>query len=196
MDLQPWHYIVLIGALVLVWANLLSRRRKSGNASAEQTPAAGLQQMELALEQFMENMEESQRSLADMVAVSKEQERAEAERREQRIAELEKQCQSLHEQLQNQATAAVPVVAAVVVDQAAPLAESATDELHQAPAAPEPLVSAAQKPGIRERYKQLFELYDEGRSIEQIAKRLGMNKGEVMLIQQLARQEEGGNEAS
>ncbi|MCM3745982.1 hypothetical protein M3223_01300 [Paenibacillus pasadenensis] len=196
MDLQPWHYIVLIGALVLVWANLLSRRRKSGNASAEQAPAAGLQQMELALEQFMENMEESQRSLADMVSVSKEQERAEAERREQRIAELEKQCQSLHEELQKQAAAAAPAVEALAVEYSAPLAESSTAQLHPALAAPEPPASAAQMPGIRERYKQLFELYDEGRSIEQIAKRLGMNKGEVMLIQQLARQEEGGNEAS
>lgn len=43
---------------------------------------------------------------------------------------------------------------------------------------------------IKHRYEQLFGLYEKGKSIEQIAKKLGMNKGEVQLIIQLAKQEE------
>jgi hypothetical protein len=43
---------------------------------------------------------------------------------------------------------------------------------------------------IRGRYPELLELYDKGRSVEQIAKAMGLNKGEVQLILQLARREE------
>ena len=43
---------------------------------------------------------------------------------------------------------------------------------------------------IRGRYPELFNMHDKGRSVEQIAKALGMNKGEVQLILQLVRREE------
>jgi hypothetical protein len=44
---------------------------------------------------------------------------------------------------------------------------------------------------IRGRYAELLDLYNRGRSVEQIAKALNMNKGEVQLILQLAKREEG-----
>lgn len=43
---------------------------------------------------------------------------------------------------------------------------------------------------IRGRYAELLDMYDRGRSIEQIARALNMNKGEVQLILQLAKREE------
>jgi hypothetical protein len=43
---------------------------------------------------------------------------------------------------------------------------------------------------IRYRYMELFALEKQGKSIDHIAKKLGMNKGEVMLIIQLAKQED------
>ncbi|MBO9597655.1 MAG: hypothetical protein J7559_07540, partial [Cohnella sp.] len=43
---------------------------------------------------------------------------------------------------------------------------------------------------IRGRYPELLALHDKGRSVEQIAKALGLNKGEVQLVLQLARREE------
>ncbi|SDT46384.1 hypothetical protein SAMN05444162_4412 [Paenibacillaceae bacterium GAS479] len=199
MDFQPWHYIVLIGAFVLVWSNLLSRKRKAGEQAEGKAPEAGLQGMELALEQFMENMEESQRSLADIVVASKEQEREEAERREARIAELEKQCRLLQQELEGQAALIASASTTVVTEEPASgvpvegkntMAEPAT--VAEADVEAPPVL----KPGIRERFELLFELHEQGRSVEQIAKKLGMNKGEVMLIQQLARQEENGHEAS
>lgn len=48
----------------------------------------------------------------------------------------------------------------------------------------------AQERGIRSRYPGLFALHDAGKSVEYIAKKTGMNKGEVMLILQLAKREE------
>ncbi|OXM16012.1 hypothetical protein [Paenibacillus herberti] len=198
MDFQPWHYIVLIGALVLVWSNLLSRKRKAGEQAEGKAPGAGLQGMELALEQFMENMEESQRHLTGIVVASKEQEREEAERKEARIAELEKQCRLLQQELEGQAALIASASATVVAGELtsgvpaegnsmAATAIEATEDVEAPPAV---------KPGIRERFEPLFQLHEQGCSVEQIAKKLGMNKGEVMLIQQLARQEESRYEAS
>jgi hypothetical protein len=43
---------------------------------------------------------------------------------------------------------------------------------------------------MKSRYKELFSLHDQGKGVEAIAKKLGMNKGEVILILQLSRQEE------
>lgn len=42
---------------------------------------------------------------------------------------------------------------------------------------------------ISERYAELLELYERGRSVEQVAKAMNMNKGEVQLILQLAKRE-------
>jgi DNA-binding NarL/FixJ family response regulator len=46
---------------------------------------------------------------------------------------------------------------------------------------------------IQVRYSELFQLYGQGKSIEVISKKLGMNKGEVQLIIQLAKQEEAAH---
>ncbi|RUS46347.1 hypothetical protein [Cohnella sp. AR92] len=43
---------------------------------------------------------------------------------------------------------------------------------------------------IKSRYSTLLELYERGRSIEQIAREMNMNKGEIQLILQLARRED------
>ncbi len=67
----------------------------------------------------------------------------------------------------------------------------------QADAAPhveqQPLESSTETeqplPTVRERYPELFELYDEGKSIDTVAKATGMARGEVQLILQLAKRE-------
>ncbi|MNJ40883.1 hypothetical protein D3C77_357880 [compost metagenome] len=43
---------------------------------------------------------------------------------------------------------------------------------------------------FHERYPELFELYDQGKSIDMIAKAVGIQRGEVQLILQLAKKEE------
>lgn len=47
---------------------------------------------------------------------------------------------------------------------------------------------------IRERYRTLVDLYERGRSVEQVAKAMHMNKGEVQLILQLAKREANRHE--
>ena|GEM_PF-228673 len=59
------------------------------------------------------------------------------------------------------------------------------------PRAGGPKEQPAAETSIRRRYAELVSLYERGRSIEQIAKALAMNKGEVQLILQLAKREVG-----
>jgi len=71
---------------------------------------------------------------------------------------------------------------------AAPPSEPEPDAMPDRSAEPADPIPEPQS--IRVRYGELLELYGRGRSVEQIAKALGMNKGEVQLILQLAKREE------
>ncbi|MDI4646192.1 hypothetical protein [Cohnella hashimotonis] len=69
-----------------------------------------------------------------------------------------------------------------------PLAVAAADTAATAPA--ESRGGPSDRPSaISERYAELLELHERGRSVEQIAKAMNMNKGEVQLILQLAKRE-------
>jgi len=85
--------------------------------------------------------------------------------------------------------AAVPAVR----EPAAAVAAPAADQPSEAAAGRLPSVepAGAAPSTIRGRYAELIALYERGRSIEQIAKMLHLNKGEVQLILQLAKREVG-----
>ncbi|MGO4375994.1 hypothetical protein AB4Z21_35660, partial [Paenibacillus sp. MCAF20] len=89
-----WQYIVLVGAVVIVLAFMLPRQKRQ----AEQ-PSQSIQNMETALEQFMENMEKDNQELVSLVAKSQQEAKMDAERKDMRIAELERKSSTLEQQL-------------------------------------------------------------------------------------------------
>ncbi len=179
--MDAWQYIVLLGAVVVVFAIILPKRIGSSGASGQSS-----QNMETALEQFMENMERDNEELVELVKSSQQSNRKEHAVYEKRISELELRCQELDGQLQ---AAAKFIKETAASRQAAPAPHStaakALEENETALGQPAPPHS------IEARYGELFTLYREGKSIESIAKKLGMNKGEVSLIIGLAKQEGG-----
>ncbi|MHA6484371.1 DUF6115 domain-containing protein [Paenibacillus sp. strain BS8-2] len=196
--MEPWHYIALLGAVVAVGALSMPRNR------AANQPVQSVQNMETALEQFMENMERDNDDLLKLVAKSQADAKAEGERKDSRIAALEQRCETLDNQLtvtldKLAQTAATPV--SHVNSDAGKELDSRTISLGTSTAArPEcnltieeierpSSVETAQSNTIVSRYSELFYLYEQGKSIEAIAKKLGMNKGEVQLIIGLAKQE-------
>lgn len=176
--MQPWGYVALLGAFVLVLSWTLPRRK------SEPQPIKSTMNMEIALEQFMENMESDNRELVDLVKQAQTDSAEQLAIRERRIIDLEHRCAELESRLEK--VIIQPAAAAVQSHQGAVQAAE-VDELELVAVE----VPAASRVTIRSRYPELFELYDSGKSIEAVARKLGLNKGEVQLIIQLAKQEEG-----
>jgi ABC-type transporter Mla subunit MlaD len=176
--MQPYlQYIVLLGAVVIAYAIIMPRKKQHAAL-----PAQTVQNMETALEQFMENMEKDNQELVQLVAKAQQETKSDADRNEQRIIALERKCDRLTEQLELAlSSSASPVAQPVQNIQAVEMeAVKLSNE-------------AKQLNKIQVRYSELFQLYGQGKSIEVISKKLGMNKGEVQLIIQLAKQEEAAH---
>lgn len=182
--LSNWSYIVLLGAVVVVASLFLPRKQQQSQESKD------TRNMEIALEQFMENTELDHQELVKLVTVLREEGKTQTEQSKMRLMELENKCSLLEQQLgflqqqrQNDmmsAQAYSAQIQATVPSFQASAVESNVEE-------PEPPQVVS---GIQARYADLFEMYNQGKSIEAIAKKLSMNKGEVQLILQLAKQEE------
>ncbi|TKH43161.1 hypothetical protein C1I60_16730 [Paenibacillus terrae] len=204
---QPWIYIVLLGAVAVVYAWLLPKRQ-AGRGTEE----AVVQKVEATLEQYMADIENGNDELIELVSgIKQEYAVKQASLQEQvaelrkRIVELERQAAiasvstqtvpgsevQLHTGTPHQAVAAygqfrnaqtvIPIQAEqsdasiVAVEDQTPLQEAETE---------------AQQESIRERYQELFELYEQGKSVDYIAKQSGIQRGEVQLILQLAERED------
>lgn len=186
--MQPYlQYIVLLGAVVIACAFVMPRKKQHAAI-----PAQTVQSMETALEQFMENMEKDNQELVQLVAKAQQETRSDADRNEQRIIDLERKCGMLTEQLELALTRSAPAsgmvqsIQAVETEVIKPSNEAAVHS-------EAPINEAKQMNTIHARYSELFQLYKQGKSIEAISKKLGMNKGEVQLIIQLAKQEEAAH---
>ncbi|MFB9329727.1 hypothetical protein ACFFSY_27630 [Paenibacillus aurantiacus] len=186
---QPWLYIVLLGGVIIVVGMMMPRKTKEPDSQGTDS----MHGMEAALEQFMENMEEENRQMVELIAKSRKDAQTNAKAYDERIKQLEIRCAELERQMGKHALSAAPIPSSYITDKLT-YAEHAA--LHQTPPlATEPVVSfepeePEEDTSIRGRYPELFDLYQSGKSIESISKKLGMNKGEVQLILQLSKQEE------
>jgi len=188
--MEPWQIIALLGGVVIVAALLQPRKKTSSKA---------MQNMETALEQFMENMETDNQEMVDMVTKAQQEAAIQAQEREKRIVQLEQRCTNLEQALVAGRVAPPPAVVNPVVDMGQRLEPYAIPEPNAGSVATptisidreEPIADPNEDTTVRSRYIELFSLHESGKSIETIAKKLGMNKGEVQLILSLAQQEEG-----
>jgi len=188
--MEPWQIIALLGGVVIVVALLQPRKKASSKT---------MQNMETALEQFMENMETDNREMVEMVTKAQQEAQSQAQEREKRIVQLEKRCADLEQALVAGHAASPPAVVNQVVDNGPRVERNPIPEQDAARIATpavimdmeESLEGPTEDTTVRSRYSELFSLHESGKSIEMIAKKLGMNKGEVQLILSLAQQEEG-----
>lgn len=190
MTPSPWLSVVLLGVAITGYAWMMpkpSSKSKDSEISSES-----------AYEQLLEDLEAENRELVDAVAKFKREQDETVDKLSRRIVDMEHQMKlwSLHTAT---AAAAAPSISI-------PNSSSELRQAEQAPAAmpsqehttisPEPVKEPEPEPihvpptSIRGRYPELLALHDKGRSVEQIAKTLGLNKGEVQLVLQLARREE------
>ncbi|MDO7905804.1 hypothetical protein Q5741_05165 [Paenibacillus sp. JX-17] len=184
--MEPWQIIVLLGAVAVVYALLLPKRAKE--------PAAGEQivkNVEATLEQYLAEIERDNDEIIALVADLKQDHAAKQAALQEQVAEMRQRVV----QLEQQAAGQDSVLSQLREDHAAArqsLLELAygmesggrADEPQQAEEEP-PL-----SPKVRERYPELFQLYEQGKSLDAIGKQIGLQRGEIQLILQLAKQEE------
>ncbi|MDQ0914259.1 DUF6115 domain-containing protein [Paenibacillus sp. V4I5] len=202
MAMQPWMYVVLLGLILIVYARFLPKEQASAS-----TKKNVVQDIEETIEHFAAEMDEQNQTLLNLFSKTKQDYEIELAKLAGRLESLEKQKHELSQELtkvhvnhqMNQRTNAATDISSEAqhaVDSSIPITNPAdsvqvtSSEL--AAASKESIVEEPIYTGLsmKSRYSELFSLHDQGKGVEAIAKKLGMNKGEVSLILQLSRQEE------
>ncbi|WP_405082610.1 DUF6115 domain-containing protein [Paenibacillus chitinolyticus] len=206
--MEPWQMIVLLGLVIVVFAGVIPR---SAAKKGGQAPSAQLvKELEESMAHFASDLELQNQALIDLFKETQREHKLEVAKLTARLEVLERRSvdgsgaaeqagrQSAPDLSRHGSRSAEPAVQAHGSARSTPR-PSQTEEF------PAPDAAASVRPqeaprtepelSVRARYAALFELHDQGKSTEQIAKQLGMNKGEVMLIMQLAKREGHSDES-
>ncbi|TFE24401.1 hypothetical protein [Cohnella luojiensis] len=187
--MSPWLAVVLLGVAITGYAWLMPKTNARDKEKEFESEAA--------YTQLLEDLETENRELFDAVAKFKREQDETVDKLGRRIVDMEQQMKMWTEQA---------VSVSVPTEIQSGLQAPAVEALSQSPLpyVAVSLETEAAEMGndlvageidvppttIRGRYPELLEMHDKGRSVEQIAKAMGMNKGEVQLILQLVRREE------
>lgn len=181
---EPWVIIALLGAVIFLYAFIQFKGQKA--RAAQHSPVSD---MEEAFEQFAHDIEDDNRKVMEHVASLK----ASYEQKITILTERIDQHNLFFSQRVEQLEQQIKVMEQLIQD-----SKQERQELLQTNKAPRldevieviPEQVIDENDSIRDRYQSIFEMYHDGKSIEYIAKRLGMNKGEVQLVLTLSQQEE------
>jgi len=164
-------YIVLLG-LVCIVISFFAPRSVTNNSLNM------VKEIEDTMEHFANEIEEENKQLLQTVAQIKTDHEQQMNRIITKVDQLEKQNYDLSNEIKS-------IVLTKFHEQNKQLPTTAT--LEETLLLEKVNVSPMQ---MKERYTELFLLHEQGKAIEYIAKKLNLNKGEVQLIIQLAKQEE------
>lgn len=194
---QPWVYIVLIGLLFIVYAAIVPRTRAAKGAKAPT-----LHEIEETMDHFAAELEEQNQALIRQMAETKRDYDVQTAKLGSRLDMLEKQLAQSSQEIARLGVAYEQLLQTSAQRpagrEAAPDAPPAPPHSAMAEAAAAQEEQTQEQAAIpmtmRERYAELFVLYDQGKSTDVIAKKMNMNKGEVNLIVQLSKQEDRLND--
>ena len=153
-----------------------------------------MQEIEDTIEHFAAEMDEQNQAMLDLFSKTKQDYEVELAKLAGRLETLERQKHELSKELTNFHVNQQPTLTPSEILSALnnPNQHENLTTTNVQPNVPEPLPEEPVYVGLsmKSRYSELFTLHDQGKSVEAIAKKLSMNKGEVSLILQLSRQEE------
>jgi hypothetical protein len=175
MNMEPWVTIVVVGVAIIAVALMKPNKALPRSGSA-------ISDIESTLDQFAEELEQDNQELIQLIAGLKRELEADINKLNGRMDALEKL--GFHTPTPSQPTQAAQEPSRSVAP--LPLSPLSTTE-------PEPVEtseSVIKASSIQQRYAPILKLHEQGKSIEYIAKKNNLNKGEVQLIIQLAKQEE------
>jgi hypothetical protein len=189
MVMQPMLYVILLGLVMIVYARFIPKEQ----TTASSANAMVVQEIEDTIEHFAAEMDEQNQAMLDLFSKTKQDYEVELAKLAGRLETLERQKHELSKELTTLHVNQPPVLSP------AEMLSALNAPNHGIPAAvnvieiaPDPLPEEPVYVGLsmKSRYSELFTLHEQGKSVEAIAKKLSMNKGEVSLILQLSRQEE------
>ncbi|MEK5237975.1 hypothetical protein NST99_19980 [Paenibacillus sp. FSL L8-0470] len=190
--MQPWVYIVLVGAVAIVYALRLPARAKEDSADKQ-----SLKETEAALELYMADIERENDKMLQLVSGIKQQSQnnrtamqEEINSLREQVADLQKNSMLLETRLTAEEKGLLQLTASFAKESSASRASEAVRPPSTEHAAEQPEPKPKPVNSIKLRYPRLFELHEQGKSIDAIAKTAGLQRGEVQLILQLAKQEE------
>lgn len=173
--MEPWVTIVVVGAAIIAVALMKPNKDLPRSGSA-------ISDIESTLDQFAEELEQDNQELIQLIAGLKRELEADINKLNGRMDAIEKL--GLH--------SSAPVIPAQAAQEpslsvAPPSSPSPAPSIPESVETSEPVMKAS---SIQQRYAHILKLHEQGKSIEYIAKKNNLNKGEVQLIIQLAKQEE------
>ncbi len=205
---MTWIYMIVLGGVLFTIAALLPGTKKKEQVENE------MQAVMDSLDHFVTEMEEDNSELLEMVKQIKREQDEQIRDQELMIREqghqlnklydridfVERQNHELSQKLLDMSMQTYPVIEMPSSNGTSP--RGRRKKVVMEDTLPEPVQFEAQvvlqtEPQLQKqdsfqgRFEDVFALYSSGKSIEQISRKLGMNKGEVQLIIQLSQQEGG-----
>lgn len=192
--------IVLMGGILIVYATTLPA---SSKPTATSSPESWLDAVSVTLQQMMEEFTQEQQQLQQTFERTKQDMTRHVQDVAQRVAGIEQEVTSklygiehrwhtfsAHWERQRATTEEMECTASQKRLTGSENLSKRTGDL-----AVESGATTVDPIHVRTKFKALLEMYDQGKSVEYIAKKLGKNKGEVLLIIRLA-QAEGTTDAA
>ena len=180
---EPWVIIAVLGAAIFVFAFIRSRMKGSGADAPDVVKV-----MEDTFEQFARELEDDNRELLNRLAEWKAQYESQTRELQERIRSLEHALRTMEERKPARVIVSRMKKPAAPESDAAPSADGSAASPVRIEPENVPVLEPA-PPGIADRYRQILDWHHQGKSMEYIAKQLGMNKGEVQLILKLSERE-------
>ncbi|CAM3441657.1 MULTISPECIES: DUF2802 domain-containing protein [Saccharibacillus] len=188
---DAWLYVVLLGAAAVVYAFLIPKASASKASSGSDRV---VKEVEQTLEQYMAEMEKENDDLVNLLVQIRQETGAKQLSLQEQLGEMRTRLSEMerttgkHEAKIEQLSAIEAPLATMRIARDA-FVQPAGEPAAAAPA-PEPELEAEPEDSVRSRYPQLFELHDQGKSVDAIAKATGLQRGEIQLILRLAKREE------
>ncbi|MFD1888354.1 hypothetical protein [Paenibacillus wenxiniae] len=204
-DFPSWVYIVLLGAVAIVYGLLLPKKREA--KEPETALSSTVEKVEDTLEHYMTEIEKENEEIIDLVSQIKQESSAKQIALQEQVSEMRQRLMELEQRALNTPPVSTPEESTVVETAVVPPLNTAMlgsqgEALRQSAARmqreQEALQAAEQQEDatdptqerIQDRYPELFQLHESGKSVDTIARTVGLQRGEVLLILQLAKQEE------
>ncbi|MHA0855993.1 hypothetical protein [Paenibacillus sp. CMAA1364] len=183
--MEPWIIIIMLGIAALIYALMLPTK-KTDNISSDTL----IKNVETTLEQYMSDIESENDSIVELVGQMKKETTSKQIVLEDNLALLNQRLLEVEKQtLEYDSRIAESILSHKNSGEGISSKASPTEDLMVVAESEDVNVHAAQEDTIKRRYAEVFDLHEQGKSMDVIGKITGLHRGEVQLILQLAKQE-------